>query len=126
MFRRQTSPPRTILVADDDPDVRGILGMVLAHAGYEVVTAIDGANALAQATDARIGLILLDINMPRLQGDAFCRTYREQGGRAPVVVITASGIEAEAVARFGADGYIAKPFEVDAVLETVARHLGDR
>ena len=80
MFRRQSPPPKAVLVADDDPDVRGILGIVLAHAGYEVVTAVDGADALARASDARIGLVLLDIHMPRLGGDAFCRTSAKTGG----------------------------------------------
>jgi len=121
MSSRTTSNRPTILVVDDDPDVRGILGMLLANEQYEVVTAVGGEDALGYAGDARIGLILLDIQMPRLEGDAFCRAYRERGGRAPVLVITASDINSETVTRIGADGYLAKPFDIEAALETIRR-----
>ena len=64
-------------------------------------------------------------NRTCLDGAAFCRAYRERGGRASIVVITAAGVDAETVARYGADAYIAKPFEMEAVMDTVARYLHD-
>ena len=123
MSAQKSCSGRTILVVDDDPDVRGMLGILLSHAGYEVVTAVDGADGLARAGDQGIGLVLLDIHMPRLEGDAFCRAYREHGGRAPIVVITAAEVDHETVVRYGADAYIAKPFDIDVVQQTVARYL---
>src|SRR4029078_3067974 len=103
MSPQRSANGQTVLVIDDDPDVRGMLGIVLNHAGYEVVTAVDGADGLVRAGDQRIGLALLDINMPRLEGDAFCRAYREHGGRAPIIVITAAEVDRETVVRYGAD-----------------------
>jgi DNA-binding response OmpR family regulator len=73
-----------------------------------------------------VDLIVLDVEMPRLNGHAFCATYRERGRRVPVLLLTGSSSEAvaAAVTSCGAVGYIAKPFDVDEVLATVERHLG--
>lgn len=120
LFRSPAKKP-VVLVVDDDPDVRGILGMLLSREGYEVITAIDGAAALEHVRDARIKLVILDLQMPRLDGDLFRRVYRERGGPAPILLITGAEITPDDLARFGADAYIAKPFDVDVVLETVAR-----
>ena len=86
-------PPRdrpAILVVDDDPDVRTILSILLSHNGYEVITAGDGATALELAPVRRVGLIVIDLRMPRLRGDGFCDKYREHGGDAPIVLVTAA------------------------------------
>jgi DNA-binding response OmpR family regulator len=115
-----------ILVVDDDPDVRGILSILLARDGYDVVPAIDGAAALELAASPRVALVVIDLQMPRLDGDAFCRAYRERGGRAPIILISATDIQPAAVKRFGADGYIRKPFEVDELIETIDGLLPDR
>jgi chemosensory pili system protein ChpA (sensor histidine kinase/response regulator) len=106
---------------DDDPDVRGILGMLLSREGYEVITAIDGADALGYVSDPRIAVVVLDLQMPRLDGDTFRRVYRERGGHAPILLVTAAQVDADTLTRYGVDAYIAKPFDVDAVLEAVAR-----
>ena len=126
MILRRSAPRPSILVVDDDPDVRGLLAILFDREGYEVVTAIDGEAALAYAGDSRIGLIFLDLQMPRVDGRGFCRAYRERGGRAPIVLLTAADIEPGDVARFGFDAYIAKPFDVERVLDAVAEHLPKR
>jgi two-component system OmpR family response regulator len=123
---RPSSPAATILVVDDDPDVRALLAMLFDREGYDVETAIDGEAALAHAANDRIGLILLDLQMPRVDGKTFCRTYRERGGRARIVLLTAAEIQPGDVERYGFDDYVAKPFDVDAMLETVARHVALR
>src|SRR4030095_11217741 len=64
-----------ILVAEDSPDIRAVLTMLLEDAGYGVVEAIDGQDALERVLDREIDLILLDIAMPRLTGTAFCLAY---------------------------------------------------
>ena len=120
VFLSPAAPP-VVLVVDDDPDVRGILAMLLTREGYEVATAIDGADALNYAGDPRIALLVLDLQMPRLDGDTFRRVYRERGGHAPILLITAAEVSPDDLARIGADAYIAKPFDVDNVLETIAR-----
>jgi DNA-binding response OmpR family regulator len=121
---RGTAP--VILVVDDDPDVRGILGILLARDGYDVVPAIDGAAALELASAPNVALIVIDLQMPRLEGDGFCRAYRERGGKAPIILISATDISPAAVKRFGADGYIRKPFEVDQLIETIDGLLPDQ
>ena len=123
---RAPAPRPSILVVDDDPDVRGLLAILFNREGYEVETAIDGEAALEHAGDHRIGLILLDLQMPRVDGKTFCRAYRERGGRAPIILVTAAEIEPGDVARYGFDEYIPKPFDVDRVLQTVARHVAAR
>ena len=120
-------PPRdrpAILVVDDDPDVRTILSILLSHNGYEVITAGAGATALELAPVRRVGLIVIDLRMPRLRGDGFCDKYREHGGDAPIFLVTAAQVDSETVARYGADAYIAKPFQVGQVLEAVERLVG--
>jgi DNA-binding response OmpR family regulator len=122
-----SSPPRdrpVILVVDDDPDVRTILSILLSHNGYEVITADDGATALELARVRQVGLIVVDLHMPRLRGDGFCHKYRELGGDAPIFLLTAARVDSETVARYGADAYVAKPFQVGQVLEAVEQLVG--
>jgi DNA-binding response OmpR family regulator len=126
MVSGTTGSQPVILVVDDDPDIRGILGILLARDGYEVVAAIDGQNALELAAAHNVALIVVDLQMPRLEGDAFCRSYRERGGRAPIILISATDISPAAVKRFGADGYVRKPFEVDQLIETIDGLLPER
>ena len=115
-----------MLVVDDDPDIRGILGMLLARDGCEVITAIDGAAALEHVTDERIDLIVLDLQMPRLDGDQFRRVYQERGGHAPILLVTAAEVGPQDLERLGVTAYVAKPFDIEALLETVHRLLASR
>jgi len=115
-----------ILIVDDNEDVRSILALLLAGEGYTVSEAIDGEAALDRALDPGISLIVLDVAMPRRTGPNFCRTYRERGGQAPIILVTAA-IEKDvttAMTACGAVEYIAKPFEIDQTLETIRRHAG--
>jgi DNA-binding response OmpR family regulator len=117
--------PAAVLIAEDEPDIRQILHALLEEEGYTVLSAADGQDALELATTQYIGLILLDLQMPLLNGEAFCRAYRERGGTAPVVLLTAAApaiVEAATVV-CGAIGSISKPFDLDHVVETVALHL---
>jgi CheY-like chemotaxis protein len=110
-----------ILVAEDDPAVREVLRDVIEAEGYAVTQARDGVEALIVAHARRPDLIIIDLNMPRLGGEAFCHAYRERGGSAPVVLITAAS--QEAIEACGAVGYIPKPFDIDDVLDLIARYL---
>ena len=119
VFRSSEKP--VVLVVDDDPDVRGIMGMLLSREGYEVVTAIDGAAALEHVRDERIALVVLDLQMPRLDGDQFRRVYQEHGGHAPILLVTAAEVSPADIARLGVSAYIPKPFDIETVLDTVQR-----
>jgi two-component system response regulator ResD len=115
-----------ILIADDQDDVRSILAMLLAEEGYSVVEAVDGQAALELALASAVHLIVLDLAMPRLTGPAFCRAYRERGGLAPIILISAAPPETlmAAVASCGAVGSIRKPFEIEEALELIEQHAG--
>src|SRR5215212_9123897 len=118
----------TILVAEDDPDIREILEMLLADAGYRVLTAVDGIDALDLARGARLDLILVDAGMPRLDGAGFCRAYREDGGTTPVILISASdsAVITATVTACGAVAYISKPFDIGGVLDKIVGLIGSR
>ena len=120
VFRSSPEKP-VVLVVDDDPDVRGILAILLSRDGYEVITAIDGAAALEHVRDERIALILLDLQMPRLDGNQFRRVYNEHGGHAPILLVTAAEVGPDDLERLGVSAHIAKPFDIEDVLETVDR-----
>jgi len=112
------------LVADDSPEIRDILVTLLEDEGYSVVGATDGQDALTIALDRDVDLKLLDVAMPRLTGTEFCLAYRNCGGHAPVIVITAATDEAVAAAieACGAVGHISKPFKIEHVLKMVERY----
>jgi CheY-like chemotaxis protein len=115
-----TSRP-TILIAEDDADVRDLLTDLLGDAGSRVVAAADGLTALDVARSWVPDIILVDAAMPRLDGAGFCRAYRDDGGAAPVVLVSAAAedVLTAATAACGAATYIPKPFEIAHVLETV-------
>jgi CheY-like chemotaxis protein len=112
-----------ILLVEDDLSIRDALCELLAEEGFEVACASNGAEALDRLTagDPPV-LILLDLMMPVMDGFAFRSAQREDPrlARIPVVVLSA-GHGAERAASLAADGFLAKPFGVDALLETVHR-----
>ena len=121
--RRQ---PRSILVAEDDRGIRGLLEVILRSDNCSVIAAKDGAEALKLADLHHVDLMLVDLNMPRLDGIAVCQQYRLRGGAAPVVLLSASA-DVENAARYcAADGFIAKPFNVATILDAVTRYAGAR
>ena len=117
----------TVLVVEDDPDLLTLLELVLVDAGYRVRTAGHGLEALARVGEEMPGLILLDMRMPIMNGWEFARELHARHGRAcPIVVVTAAENAAQRAAEVGADGWLAKPFDIDDVLAAVARHLSSR
>lgn len=108
-----------ILIADDEPDIRSVLSLYMENAGYEVVEAADGAEALDVLQHQHIDLCLLDIMMPVLDGYHVLKRIRETSD-IPVIVISAKGQDPEKILglNLGADDYMVKPFNP---LEAVAR-----
>lgn len=112
-----------ILVVDDDRGLRKSVSLILSDAGYEVRVAEDGEEGLAMAVAERPQLILCDVRMPKKDGLAFLKEYREAGGEALVLVMTAYGsldLAVEAM-KAGAYDYLPKPFGADEVLLTVRK-----
>jgi DNA-binding response OmpR family regulator len=104
-------PVKTVLVVDDEPQIVGIVRDYLEHAGFGVVTAADGAEALRAVRTGRPDLIVLDLGLPSLDGLDVLRSLRREGG-LPVVVLTARGEETDKLVglELGADDYLTKPF----------------
>jgi len=107
-----------ILIIDDDVGLRKSLTLILSDAGYDVVQAEDGEQGLATAKEQSPDVILCDVRMPKLGGLEFLEAYREAGGSALILVMTAYGgldLAMEAMKK-GAYDYIPKPFGSDDVL----------
>jgi len=112
-----------LLVIDDDAGLRKSLSLILSDAGYEVVLAEDGELGLKTALEQEPDLILCDVRMPKLGGMQFLQAFRERGGDALVIVMTAYGgleLAVEAM-KHGAYDYLPKPFGADEVLLTVRK-----
>jgi adenylate cyclase len=120
------TPPR-VLIADDNAANLRILSMRLAADGYEVVTAGDGAAALAGAHEAQPDLILLDIMMPKVDGIEVCRRLKGEQGAAftPIILVTAMADAKDVVAGLeaGADEYLTKPVDHAALSARVRSML---
>jgi DNA-binding NtrC family response regulator len=112
-----------LLIVDDDADLRQSLSLLLRESGYEVVAEADPETALSRALAEEFDLILCDVRMPRLDGLAFLRRYRAEGGSAPLIMTSAYGAEDAALAamREGAYDYLRKPFRPDEVVLTVRK-----
>ena len=119
------SNPKTILTVDDSRTIRDMLAVTLSAAGYEVVQAEDGVEALERLRDTRPDAIVTDINMPRMDGFELIEEVRREGPNkgTPILVLTTES-EPERKARAkqaGATGWIVKPFNPEKLLEALRR-----
>jgi two-component system cell cycle response regulator len=119
-----------ILIADDRPSSRELLRLVLERAGYDVTEAEDGERALTQAREGSPDLILLDLQMPGLDGYGVLAALRaeERFAQVPVLALTASAMrgDREKILEAGFTDYLAKPAAPELVRETVARVLKEQ
>lgn len=125
---RQLTPRANILVVEDNDDVREILAVYLRNAGYAITEAVDGAQALAVASERPPDMILLDVLLPRLDGIEVLKRLRQTptGARVPVVMMSAvlqsKDLQHE-TQRLGVLDFLQKPFQVRRVLEVVESAL---
>ena len=121
---------RSILIVDDDPHIRQLLAFALTKAGLEAREAEDGEAALAAVAANPPDLVILDINMPRLNGLEVCRRLRAQGD-LPILFLSSRDDEIDRVLgiELGADDYVVKPFsprEVVARVQAILRRTGGK
>lgn len=110
-----------ILVVEDNPSIRFLLEELLGGEGYAVVSAADGRAGLEAARRDRPDLVLLDVNLPVMDGTELIGALRAEFGRAvPVLVMTAAPDAGRWAREIAADGVIAKPFDLDRVLGAIA------
>ena len=119
-----------VLVADDDPDILQLIAFRLERAGYEVVQATDGEQALQLATELHPDLAVLDVTMPKLTGHDVTRRIRADDAtrQMRVILLTARVQEADVALGFasGADDYLKKPFSPEELRARVEALLGRR
>ncbi|GHA24259.1 DNA-binding response regulator [Streptomyces tauricus] len=113
--------PQRILIVDDEPAVREALQRSLAFEGYDTEVAVDGADALEKSIAYQPDLVVLDIQMPRMDGLTAARRMRGAGTTTPILMLTARDTVGDRVTGLdaGADDYLVKPFELDELFARV-------
>src|SRR6266851_271564 len=116
-----TSPGRTVLIADDDPRLRALLIWTLEMGQFRVLAAVDGLDALQQAHEHHPDMFVLDVGMPGMNGIEVCRQLRAEHVISPILILTGFGAEEDKVAGLeaGADDYQTKPFASKELLARV-------
>ena len=111
-----------VLVVDDDKSIREVISFALSDEGYQVEEANNGHAAFESIGRLHPHIILVDMRMPGMDGWEFVRGYRERyGRRAQIIVLTAAQDAAPRMAAIDADGYVAKPFDLDVLIAQVAK-----
>jgi DNA-binding response OmpR family regulator len=115
---------RSILIVEDDDDLRELVKTMLEIEDFRVQTAQHGLEALQRVKEHMPDLILLDMKMPVMDGPSFALEFRSRhGDSAPIVVITAAEHAATRAQEIGAAGWVAKPFGFEQLVSAVRAHL---
>ena len=118
---------RSILAVDDSPSMRKMVSFTLTGAGFKVVEAVDGVDALEKAQTQEIDLVLADQNMPRLDGIGLTRKLREDPKfkGTPILILTteSSDLMKQAGRAAGATGWLVKPFDPNRLIEVIQKVL---
>ena len=121
MAMQASSDAPRVLVVDDEAMLADLLSQALRHEGWETATAKDGLDALAKATSFHPDVVILDVQMPRMDGLETLERLRARDPELPVLFLTARDAVADRVQglRAGADDYVTKPFDLDEVAARV-------
>lgn len=114
-----------IMVAEDDAATRRLMQAVLSRAGYHVIPAVDGLDALEKLDSHHVDLIVLDIMMPKMDGIEFTKTLRDGGAELPILMVTAKESPLDKRKGFlaGTDDYMVKPVDEEEMLLRIAALL---
>lgn len=107
-----------ILIAEDDPSTRKLLTAVLKSNGYNVLTSVDGEDALSVLEHNHVDLMVIDVMMPKMNGYELTQTLRDSGSQIPMLMLSAKQAVADIKQGFivGIDDYLTKPFDIDELL----------
>lgn len=113
----------TVMIVEDDDQLREALAAFLSRSGFGVVQARDGAEAVRLLPSARPDVMVVDLGMPHLDGEHFVRGLRglSPASRTPVVVVSGQPDGARVAQRIGADSFVKKPFEPAHILKVIRR-----
>ena len=116
---------QSILAVDDSPSMRKMVSFTLSGAGYKVVEAVDGMDALEKAEAQQIDLVLADQNMPRLDGIGLTKKLREHPRfkNTPILILTTESSDQmkQAGRAAGATGWLVKPFDPNKLIEVIQK-----
>jgi CheY-like chemotaxis protein len=115
---------RRVLIVEDDPDVAGIVAVVLRAAGFDPVVAADGREGLERLRETHPSVVLLDLMMPGMTGWQFreAQLRDPELARVPIVVVSGAGKTPAHARDLGADAYLTKPIELDDLLQVVGQY----
>lgn len=116
-----TVGPRPVLIVDDDEATRAVLRELLRESGFRVVEAREGAEALEVMQQDPPSVVVLDVQMPGVDGPAFARELRMSLRRVPLVILTGASDPRREADRCNAEAYLAKPFDADDLVRVVKR-----
>ncbi len=121
----ESETPKYILLIDDDKDLLQLLELRLLREGYKVKTLWNGANMMDSFIEAKPDLVLMDINMPLVSGNALCKVIKQNASTEKIPVILLSGNEnvEKISSSCGADGYILKPVEPAMLSRQIKSYL---
>ncbi|MEZ5946040.1 MAG: response regulator transcription factor [Hyphomonas sp.] len=117
---------KTILLVDDDQDLREALAEQFElHDGFEILQAENANAGILRATTERLDLILLDVDMPDMDGREACKIMRQKGVRTPIIMLTGQDGDADTILGLesGANDYVTKPFKFSVLLARIRAHL---
>ena len=116
---------KTLLIVDDDQDLRGAIAEQLQAEAFDTVEADTGALGIRRAVEARPDVILLDVDLPDMDGREACRRMRQEGVSAPVIMLTAAAADEDTVQGLeaGANDYVTKPYKFAVLLARIRAQL---
>jgi two-component system chemotaxis response regulator CheY len=116
-----------VLIVDDSLTIRQMVSFTLQEAGFAVLSAVDGQDAMEKLGDQRVDLVITDLNMPRLDGIALIRALRERtlSRHTPILMLTTESQDQKKQEgrAAGASGWMVKPFRPEKLVQTIARLL---
>ncbi|MGD0816283.1 MAG: response regulator [Verrucomicrobiota bacterium] len=119
------SPPKRVLIVDDDEPVRDAISSVLRNVGYEVLQSGDGPEALAEFDPKEIDLVLLDLNLPSQSGWDTFEGFTNRNPTLPIIIITGQSQQSEMAMAAGVGALMEKPLDAGQLLQTVEELLNE-
>ena len=118
---------KTLLIVDDDQDLRGAIAEQLQAESFETVEAATAGEGIRLARDAKPDLVLLDVDLPDMDGREACKRMRQDGVTTPVIMLTAAGSDDDTVQGLdsGANDYVTKPYKFAVLLARIRAQLRD-